>query len=61
MLTPHEASAYERQSNTAAGLCASCTKPLNPDEVHCCAECAESFLECDPNVRMCDDEFTQRS
>ena len=55
MLTPLESSTYERQSNIAAGLCAACTKPLKPDEVHCCDECYQGFIEQDPNMRMCDE------
>ena len=55
MLTPEQSSTYERQSNIAAGLCASCTNPLKPDEVHCCQRCAESFLEYDPNGRLHDE------
>nr|WP_299996885.1 protein NinF [uncultured Cedecea sp.] len=55
MLTPLESSTYERQSNIAAGLCASCTKPLKPDEIHVCQKCDAAFIECDPNGRMVDE------
>lgn len=55
MLTPLEASTYERQSNIAAGLCASCTKPLKPDEIHVCQKCDTAFVETDPNGVMRDE------
>ena len=55
MLTPLESSTYECQSN-AAGLCASCTKPLKPDEVHCCDKCYQGFIEQDPNGAMKNEE-----
>lgn len=46
MLTPSETTSYERNSNTAAGLCAGCAKVLDDDEVHCCNECAsDAYIE----------------
>lgn len=57
MLTPEQVHNYERQSNAAAGLCADCMKPLEPDETHVCDMCYQGLVERDPNGRMCD-EFT---
>jgi len=55
MLNPVETSNYERSSNVAAGLCASCFKSLDADEVHCCNECAhDAYIETDPNGVMND-------
>ncbi len=39
MLTQSETTSYERNSNTAAGLCAGCARVLDDDEVHICAKC----------------------
>jgi rRNA maturation endonuclease Nob1 len=50
MLTPSETTSYERNSNTAAGLCAGCAKVLDDDEVHCCNECAsDAYIEAGKN------------
>lgn len=50
MLTPSETTSYERNSNTAAGLCAGCAKVLDDDEVHCCEECAsDAYIETGKN------------
>lgn len=43
MLTPSETTSYERNSNTAAGLCAGCAKLLDDDEVHVCGRCSKEF------------------
>lgn len=46
MLTPSETTSYERNSNTAAGLCAGCARVLDDDEIHCCNECAsDAYIE----------------
>lgn len=46
MLTPSETTSYERNSNTAAGLCACCAKVLDDDETYCCEECAsDAYIE----------------
>lgn len=50
MLTPSETTSYERNSNTAAGLCAGCAKVLDDDEVHVCDECAsDAYIETGKN------------
>lgn len=43
MLTPSETTSYERNSKTAAGLCAGCAKVLDDDEVHVCGQCSKEF------------------
>lgn len=46
MLIHDETTSYERNSNTAAGLCAGCARVLDDDEVHCCNECAsDAYIE----------------
>jgi predicted amidophosphoribosyltransferase len=40
MLQPSETTSYERNSNTAAGLCANCHVKLHPFETHVCDNCA---------------------
>ncbi len=43
MLTPSETTSCERNSNTAAGLCAGCARVLADDEVHVCDECDKNL------------------
>lgn len=57
MLTPESITTYQRQGNAAAGYCAACTKQLQPDENHCCHDCAhEAYVEADPHGVMHDEE-----
>lgn len=56
MLSPVDITTYQRNSNTAAGYCAACTRPLS-GETYFCDECAhETYVETDPHGVMHDEE-----
>ncbi|WP_083845846.1 protein NinF [Enterobacter sp. Ag1] len=42
-LSEEQITDYERNSNTAAGLCAGCARVLDDDEVHVCGQCSKEF------------------
>lgn len=49
-LSESETTSYERNSNTAEGLCAGCARVLDDDEVHVCDECAsDAYIETGKN------------
>lgn len=45
MLTPDEASEYEKTSVASVFRCANCDKPLHPFETHVCETCAIGLLD----------------
>lgn len=55
MLQPSDITTYQRNSNAAAGYCASCRVKLHPFETHVCDNCAVELYP-DPNAQMLDEE-----
>lgn len=58
MLTPSETTSYERNSNTAAGLCANCHVKLHNCEIHVCDRCALSIYPgLDPDAEIEEEDY----